>query len=477
MDFGKPSIAIECHCRALDCHRVPLACPHAGVAAGLATVPALRHKLACVSGIELPPSLRGSAWQVALLVPSELEQCELRLRGSKLAISAGQALSTAEAAVALPELPARMLARGLEMFSEAAAGGSIGADGSALVDNAAVPSRAEAEGRACALLLQAHECSSSIPTAMGSLALAIALGVPLPPATRAIASTNAVVPSHGAEGLSLAPGRAKPLGSNAARRVHPAQRPLEPAAVAMLLRTHTLGVHEAKLAAAAPDKGVQALLAARWPRLLKHLHSICSREDLADVQRRRDSGKAPRTELQLVLEEEWLHHGFVGSLPVDALLWSWDQFALQVRCHRRANCMAAAISLSPLRHTAPCPLYFALRPAPCFRSHRPPPTFPGVAHRRRAGSLLPVARAHRGASSRSRRRRRDRAPRRDARPAAQGVAAPPPADGADGARERHCERKGPRERQGPRHSAAGDDPSAVLGEAALTLGDDTLFWK
>jgi hypothetical protein len=33
--------------------------------------------------------------------------------------------------------------------------------------------------------------------------------------------------------------------------------------------------------------------------------------------------------LQKVIDEEWLVHGFVGALPVNAMLWAWDQFALQ----------------------------------------------------------------------------------------------------------------------------------------------------
>ena len=30
-----------------------------------------------------------------------------------------------------------------------------------------------------------------------------------------------------------------------------------------------------------------------------------------------------------IVDEEWITHGFVGALPRDALLWVWDQFALQ----------------------------------------------------------------------------------------------------------------------------------------------------
>jgi len=68
---------------------------------------------------------------------------------------------------------------------------------------------------------------------------------------------------------------------------------------------------------------------ARWPRLLRHLHTICSRDDLADVSRRREVGQAPQTTLNKLIDEEWITHGFVGSLPQDTLLWAWDQFALQ----------------------------------------------------------------------------------------------------------------------------------------------------
>ena len=133
-----------------------------------------------------------------------------------------------------------------------------------------------------ALLLQAHECSAAVPITMGSLAIAIALGVS--------------APLHPHKGHALADRTQPPP------KLTPVQRPLEPTSVAMLLRAHSFGIAEARRAAEHPEQGVQALLEQRWPRLLKHLHAICAREDLADVHRRArvlEYGiQAPRTELQ-----------------------------------------------------------------------------------------------------------------------------------------------------------------------------------
>ena len=311
-------------------------------------VPSFKSKLLSISGIELPSSLRAQVWQTTLLLPTELEHCEHRLRGSTLAaLAAGhtssghsRALSTAEMAVntaemavkleASTDLPMRMLARGLAMFDEptravVGTGAVVGAASPALLSGssgtlASLSSRSssdalreETEGRACALLLQAHECSAAVPISLGSLAIAIALGVP--------------APEHPYKGQPLAD-RTRPLP-----KLAPVQRPLEPASVAMLLRAHSFGVAESRRAAQHPEKGVQALLEQRWPRLLKHLHAICAREDLADVHRRARAlefgVQAPRTELQKVIDEEWLVHGFVGALPVNAMLWAWDQFSLQ----------------------------------------------------------------------------------------------------------------------------------------------------
>ena len=77
------------------------------------------------------------------------------------------------------------------------------------------------------------------------------------------------------------------------------------------------------------NEGMHSILQSRWPRLLAHLHSICSRVDLSDVSRRRASGQPPKASLQNIVDEEWIEHGFVGALPRKCLLWVWDQFAVQ----------------------------------------------------------------------------------------------------------------------------------------------------
>lgn len=108
-----------------------------------------------------------------------------------------------------------------------------------------------------------------------------------------------------------------------------ADRPAEPAAVTMLMKIASQGVKQAVATATDDAKGVWPLLEKRWPRLLKHLLSICQRDDLADVSARQAGKQPPRAMLHRIVAEEWLEHGFVGSLPRDALLFCWDQFMLQ----------------------------------------------------------------------------------------------------------------------------------------------------
>ena len=50
----------------------------------------------------------------------------------------------------------------------------------------------------------------------------------------------------------------------------------------------------------------------------------------------------PRKMLETLVEEEWLLHAFVGSLPRAALMWAWDQFALQgwdIAAELAADCL------------------------------------------------------------------------------------------------------------------------------------------
>ena len=145
--------------------------------------------------------------------------------------------------------------------------------------------------------------------------MALVFGVPSPVSDSAVASGSKELSETRRAGFT-------PI------ELAPAQRPLEPEAVAMLLHANEKGVAAAKRAAADPTDGVQAELQANWPRLLKHLHNICEREDLADVHRER-AMKPARTVLQQIIEEEWLIHGFAGALASRTLLWVWDQFALQ----------------------------------------------------------------------------------------------------------------------------------------------------
>ena len=268
-----------------------------GVAAGLAAVPTLTTKLPLLSGVELPPALRIAAWRSAWVSAAELQRCSERLRASPLAATAAGFAPPDSAATSLPEVPWRMLKRGMDTLCPT--------DGQRV--------------RACALLLQAHECGGgNLPTAMGSLALPVVLASPPPRESKSrhapLTPANAARPSR-----AIAPGE-KP---------NPLAQPLEPAAAAMLLSVQAHGVSEAIRAASAADDGLQPTLASRWPRLLKHLMAICSRADLADVTRRREGLQPPATVLQRLLDDEWLVHGFVGALPRDALLWAWDQFAMQ----------------------------------------------------------------------------------------------------------------------------------------------------
>lgn len=106
-------------------------------------------------------------------------------------------------------------------------------------------------------------------------------------------------------------------------------RPLEPAAVAMLMRVAGHCVPEAVKAASDDATGVWPILEKRWPRLLKHLISICQREDLSDLAARQEGKQPPRSTLHKIVVEQWVEHAFVGSLPRDALLFVWDQLTLQ----------------------------------------------------------------------------------------------------------------------------------------------------
>jgi hypothetical protein len=227
-----------------------------------------------------------------LLPSSELQRCEQRLSASPLAAAAA-GFNVTE--TGLPDLPMHMLARGLDAL--------VPDDGA---------ERQRVESRGCALLLQANECGGDhMPTAFGSLAVPIVLAIPPPRRP------------HGEDVQKEGFGTVEPSAT-----LSPLKHPLEPVAVGMLLRAHAHGVSEALRAAAAAN-GTQAILQERWPRLLRHLHSICSRADLADVTRRKQGAQPPAETLQRVVEEEWLTHAFVGALSRNTLMWVWDQFALQ----------------------------------------------------------------------------------------------------------------------------------------------------
>jgi len=169
--------------------------------------------------------------------------------------------------------------------------------------------------RACGLLLQAFECNGGqLPTTLASLAVPIVIALQ-PPA----------LPAREWDDTSRAHGELPT----------PATWPLEPEAVAMLTWAHDYGVPAAIAAAASGSAtSVQMLIETKWPKLMAHLLSICSRLDLADVNRRREGWRTegvqpPRTTLQGLIDEVWLRAGFVGSLPRDSLLWVWDQLCMQ----------------------------------------------------------------------------------------------------------------------------------------------------
>jgi hypothetical protein len=271
-----------------------------GVAAGIQVIPSLRSKLPLLSGSQLPPALRATAWTSILLsqYPKELAKCEGRLRQSLLAAGAAGFGNEVDDDSLPANIPWQMLSRGLD----------------SLVPNR--EERIDIEARACALLLQAQECSGNLPTGMGSLAMAIALSLPQPS-----------LPTTRQQHDVLRP--AVPERDVVSLRKSPLDQPLEPRAVALLLISHKEGLPQARTAVAHATDGTHSILKSRWPRLLKHLHSICSRVDLSDLSRRRESGQPPKASLEKIMDEEWITHGFVGALPRNALLWVWDQFALQ----------------------------------------------------------------------------------------------------------------------------------------------------
>ena len=53
----------------------------------------------------------------------------------------------------------------------------------------------------------------------------------------------------------------------------------------------------------------------------------------------------PATTLLRIVNEEWLSHAFVGALPREALLWAWDQFAVQGWGHVGAELAASCFYL------------------------------------------------------------------------------------------------------------------------------------
>ena len=281
-----------------------------GVAAGLEALPDLGKKLAALSGSDLPPALRAAAWKAILVrdYPREHDRCAARLRQSPFSLGAagfdtkGKSLQS--------RIPWHMLHRGLE----------------ALVEDKA--ERQEVEVRACALLLQAQECSiqGDMQTGLGSLAVIVALAIPPPAAPQNKKDKD------------------KPWKDTTAGdiRKSPLDHQLEPEAAAILLmaggvevrrdqakQKATGGIRAASRAVRNEADGLLAILTSRWPRLLKHLKSICSRIDLADVTNRAAGAQPPGSTLMRAVDEEWLVHGFVGSLPRHVVLWVWDQFALQ----------------------------------------------------------------------------------------------------------------------------------------------------
>ena len=277
-----------------------------GVAAGLAVVPTMNAKLMTLSGAELPPALRVAAWSASMSSEAALAKNAARLRGCPLAKSAA-GHPDEETDNMLASVPWQMLSRPLGALQLTPA------------------ERYEVEGRACAVLLQAHECGSSeVPnvTALGSLVMAVVLGTPQPPLS------EGVVKRRAAEERRRAASRTEVAAADRTRK-NPLEQPLEPLPVTLLLHAAEHGISAAVRAAADAEKGFQPLIRDRWPRLYKHLMKICSRADLADVVRRKKGPQPPSTTLQHVVEEEWLTHGFVGALPREALLWAWDQFALQ----------------------------------------------------------------------------------------------------------------------------------------------------
>lgn len=248
-----------------------------------------------------------------MVAPEDLQRCEERLKQSDLAVGAA-GLSSKN--VSTTALPWHLLSSSLQSLVEQ-------------------PDVRDVEARACAVLLQAFECGEMVPdwlvlkrrrdltrnrevppaSAPGSLVMPIILAIPEPAAARgrdARRQTPLSVPS-----------------SSILLRKDPLKQPLEPAAVTMLLYVQKQGIPEAVKAARSKTDGVHAILESRWPRLYKHLKNICSRIDIADVTHRQNGATPPLTTLQRVVEDEWLAHGFVGSLPKKVLLWAWDQFTMQ----------------------------------------------------------------------------------------------------------------------------------------------------
>lgn len=312
-----------------------------GVAAGLDAVPALRSRLPCLAGIALPSALRQAAWSSSLLYRDSLAQVRLRLRASPLSYGAeGVAAAERSGRFKLPTVAHRLMARGLRSFrdpSTAITSGFTGLGSPEIADD----TRA-LEVRACALLLQVREGGpGELPTAIGSLSLPMAYVLAeVKTGEDAEAATDELTPSRmmmSASASKRLQQHVPPLPPHLTRSgtgppnalLEAIERPLEPIGVTMLMRVLSHGVVDGVKAATDDATGVWPLIEKRWPRLLSHLLGICQRDDLADISARWEGKQPPRSMLHRIVAEEWIEHGFVGSLPREALLWVWDQFMMQ----------------------------------------------------------------------------------------------------------------------------------------------------
>ena len=258
-----------------------------GVAAGLAVVPTMNAKLMTLSGAELPPALPRAAWSASMSSEAALAKNAARLRGCPLAKSAA-GHPDEETDNMLASVPWQMLSRPLGALQLTPA------------------ERYEVEGRACAVLLQAHECGRVGGAKRHGTRLARDGGgtaTPQPPLSEGVVKRRAAEERRRAASRTEV---AAPTGEQEC-----IEQPLEPLPVTLLLHAAEHGISAAVRAAADAEKGFQPLIqgiVGRGSTRAPHM-KICSRADLADVVRRKKGPQPPSTTLQHVVEEEWLTHG------------------------------------------------------------------------------------------------------------------------------------------------------------------------